>query len=1022
MLPQILLKSHFYNGSNLLDTATLSSGAATYTTSSLAVGTYTITAVYAGVSGQFLGSTSAIPKASNPISTIAGGGSSTASGIAATAASLSHPSAVVEDSAGDLYIANYATGIVQKVTPGGIISTIAGNGTLGSTGNGGQATAAELVHPAALALDSSADLFIADMGAAVVREVTPDGVIHAFAGNGTSGNTGNGSQATAAEFEQPSALAFDSSGDLYIADAGANVVREVLTTGVVQAFAGNGTAGSTGNTGRATAAELNAPKALAFDNAGNLYIADSGSSEVRKVTPAGVISQFTSGLGPDGLAFDAAGNLYVAYLNYNQVVQVTPDGVSHSNFAGNGTANYMGDGGPASSAEVDNPYGLFVDTSGDLIIADASNNRVRMVKGPASITIIPSPYFTVTSTPANVPAGTAEEVVVTAYNSNGTVNTSYSGTVHFTSSDSAATLPANSTLTSGVGTFYVTFGTLGSQSITVTDTASSSITGSETGINVDYVTQTTLTASANSIDTGTSVTFTATVAAPSGTPTGTVNFYDGTTLLGTGTLSAGAATYTTSSLAAGTHAIEAVYQGVAGQYLSSDSTATSSSLVSAVAGNGTAGGPNSSGQATAAELNHPDAIIEDSAGDIYIANSGDHVVQEITTDGVIHTIAGNGTSGDTGDGSQASAAKLETPDALALDTSGDLFIADFAAHVVREVLTSGIIKTFAGNGTSGLTGNGSQATAAELEGPDGLAFDTSGNLYISDGTGNEVRKVTPGGVISVFAGTGTAGSSGNGGQATAAKLSGPQQIAFDTAGNLYIAEQGNHDVRKVTSAGAISVYAGNGTSGSTGNGGQATAAELEAPTGLALDGYGDLFITDSAANVVREVTPGGVISTIVGNGTTGASGNGGAASAAELNDPLAIALDTTGDLFIADTGSNEIREVSAALPFSVLVPYFTVTGIASPVAVGSPQMITVTAYHGNNTINTSYSGTVHLTSSDGMATLGANATLTNGVGTFNVTFMTLGTDSVTATDTVNNTLTGTESGIPPIVVIGERLL
>jgi sugar lactone lactonase YvrE len=530
----------FYNGTNLLDTATLSSGTATYTTSTLPVGTYALTAVYAGVSGQYLTSTSAVPNSTDIINTIAGGGSNTGSGIAATAASLGQPTDVVVDSAGDVYIADSTAHIVQEVTPSGIISTIAGNGTSGSTGNGGQATAAELNYPDALAIDSAGDLFIADSNAYVVREITTDGVIHAFAGNGTYGDTGNGGQATAAEFGQPSGLAFDSSGDLYIADA-ANVVREVLTTGVVEPIAGvAGSYGFTGNGGQATAAKLNDPTALAFDTAGNLYIADQGNQEVRKVTPSGIITDFagngtTSGsvggqataagiYGPDGLAFDSVGDLYIAAFNTSTIYEVAPNGVIQKlNGGSNGSA---GDGGPFSLAHFYAAAGMAIDAAGDLFIGDEQNHRVQKVTASLPFTVNPSPYFTVTSVPTSVAKGTQQQMIVTEYNANGTINTSYSGTVHFTSSDSSATLPSNATLTNGVGIFNVTFATVGTQSVTATDTSSSNITGSETGIVVASATQTSVSASATSpVYAGISITFTATVTATSGTATGTVNFY-----------------------------------------------------------------------------------------------------------------------------------------------------------------------------------------------------------------------------------------------------------------------------------------------------------------------------------------------------------------------------------------------------------------------------------------------------------------------------------------------------------------
>jgi len=277
------------------------------------------------------------------------------------------------------------------------------------------------------------------------------------------------------------------------------------------------------------------------------------------------------------------------------------------------------------------------------------------------------------------------------------------------------------------------------------------------------------------------------------------------------------------------------------------------------------------------------------------------------TVGTIFTAAGNGSFDYKGDGGAATAAALFDPTSVAVDIHGDLFIADSGNNVIREVTSNGIITTVAGTGTAGYTGNGGPATSAELDDPTGVAVDSSGDLFIADSGNNVIREVTPSGIITTVAGTGTGGYSGDGGTATSAQLNDPTGIALDSSGDLFIADSGNNVIREVT-GGTIGTVAGNGTAGYTGDGSAATAAELNLPQGVAVDSSGDLFIADTGNNVIREVTS-GTISTIAGTGTAGYTGDGGAATVAELDLPQGVAVGSSGNLYIADTGNNVIREV-----------------------------------------------------------------------------------------------------------------
>ena len=424
-------------------------------------------------------------------------------------------------------------------------------------------------------------------------------------------------------------------------------------------------------------------------------------------------------------------------------------------------------------------------------------------------------------------------------------------------------------------------------------------------------TVTALRASTTSAALGQSVAFTATVSdfsAGGATPNGgTVSFNEQGGTIDSATLVDGAATFTTSSLAAGANTIAAFYGGTA------EFAASSTGLIVNAAGNHTAGYEGDNGPATAAELHDPFGVAVDSAGDLFIADAYNNVIREvIKATGDIITVVGNGTAGYKGDGGPATAAELDYPIAVAVDSAGDLFIADGRNNVVREVVkATGDIIAFAGNGTAGYKGDGGLATAAELNDQfGGLAVDSAGDLFIADIDNNVVREVlkATGDIINV-AGNGKAGYSGDGGLATAAELNSPLGLAFDSAGDLFISDSGNNVVREVKKAtGDIVTFAGNGTAGYSGNNGPATAAELNDPFGgLAFDSAGDLFIPDFGNYVVREVVKAtGDIITVTGNGIQGYSGNNRPAIEAELAQPVGLTVDFAGDVFVADWG-NAVR-------------------------------------------------------------------------------------------------------------------
>jgi hypothetical protein len=761
----------------------------------------------------------------------------------------------------------------------GNISTV-----VGGVGGPGLGRNIPLTQPCGVSF-SGGNLYVA--GGQTVREVAPSNDrLTTPAGTGASGPLGDAGPASTASL-QSCATALDPSGNLLIADAANSRVRavaakngtfygQVMTKGDIYTIAGDGTSGYTGDGGPATSAELAMPAGLAVDASGNVVIGDAQADVIR------VVAQSTGSFYGQAMT---AGDIYT--------------------IAGNGTAGFAGDGGPGTSAELSSPAQVTLDGTGNVLVADFGNDRIRVIAATTG-----SFYGQ---------AMTAGDIYTIA----GDGSAAFSGDSH------AATL-------AGLDAQGVAVD--GSGNVIVSDTANQRIRVVAEGTGTFY-----------------------------GKAMTTGDIY---TIAGNGT-----AGFKGSGVAASKSEFNDP-QGVAvdssGNIIIADTmnlqvreiavaTGTSySEPVTAldmytVAGHKKGGNVGDAGSATSASLSGPAYVTFDSAGNMVIADSlnGNFYGIDMTA-GDVYTVAGDGAQGANGDGGLATGAALNRPQSVLVDPAGNLVISDTFSDRVRVVpnnsgtfygqpMIAGDIYTVAGGGTSGL-GDGGPATSAALGFAYGAALDPAGNLVIADSAKNRVRVVAESagtfygramtaGDIYTVAGSAKAGFAGDGGLATKAELAGPRGVLVDSLGNLVISDTGNQRVRVVAestgtfygqamTAGDIYTIAGGGTSG-LGDGGPATSAELSGPGHLTFDAAGNLVIADTGDQRVRVVAQStgtfygqamtaGDIYTVAGNGTAGFAGDGGAATSAELSAPAGVAVDGAGDLLIADTGNNRIREVSAS--------------------------------------------------------------------------------------------------------------
>jgi uncharacterized protein (TIGR03437 family) len=362
--------------------------------------------------------------------------------------------------------------------------------------------------------------------------------------------------------------------------------------------------------------------------------------------------------------------------------------------------------------------------------------------------------------------------------------------------------------------------------------------------------------------------------------------------------------------------------------------------IQTVAGNGSQTISGDGGPALQAGLNVPVDVYVDQAGNLFITDQFNNRIRKVAPNGTISTVAGTGVAGFSGDGGPAIDAEIYTPTGIRGDHSGNLYIADVGNQRIRKVDSSGIITTFAGNGNKGYGGDGGLAINASFYNAVRVAIDPSGNVLVADQSDHRIRRIAPSGFITTIAGNGVGAFSGDGGPAINASLNNPTAVAVDGGGVIYISDQFNQRIRKIALDGTITTIAGNGNPGFGGDGGPANAAILNYPGGITVDAAGNLYFNDDLNFRTRMIAANGTISTIAGSGTKGFSGDGGAATAAALNGNFGVALDLLGNMYIADSTNNRIREVYAAVPgLTPVISAAAFTNAASFTSGGSPGAI-----------------------------------------------------------------------------------
>ena len=674
--------------------------------------------------------------------------------LPATKVSITLVDGVTVASNGDIYIARRTHNIISRIDSRGRLINVVGTGASGFSGDGGPASQATLRVPAGLTFDSKGNLYIADRENHRVRKVNPKGIISTVAGNGTAGFSGDGGPATQASLNLPCGMVVDKKGNLYIADRSNNRVRVVDSKGNIRTYAGTGAEGYNGDAMPALKATLDKPFGLALDKDDNLYIADRGNNRIRKVNAAGFISTVAgdggfyfigdngpayraSIAGPTGVVVDPRGNIYIADRNNNRIRVVNSLGMIRT-IMGTGQQDYNGDSEVARETNLYLPFGVALDKKGDLIVIDRSHYRIRKLilkgnrvetiagngqrkfggdDGPAEGARLNFPHGIVVDSQDNVIFADKSHYRIRKITPQGIISTIVGDGVRGNIGDGkpalkASVFPTKMALSKNDELYFI---------------SPSSFVSLVRKVNRKGI----ISLFAN---------------------TGDPKFQKAV--------------------------LAAAYSG-------------------------------RSASSERAVITQISDITVDPKGNVFMADRINHQIRKMDTRGKLTVFAGTGGSSYTGDGGPASQATFRDPQALTLDKQGNMYIADAANNVIRKIDRKGTITTIAGNGKHEDSGDGGPALKAGLRSIDDLVISPSGELHVLETNTHHVRKITKDGKIVTVAGrAGIQGMFGDGGPATKAMLKQPAGIAFDSKGNLYISDMGNNRIRKVDTQGIITTLAG----------------------------------------------------------------------------------------------------------------------------------------------------------------------------------------------------------------------
>jgi hypothetical protein len=848
-----------------------------------------------------------------------------------------YPMAATVDSTGNIYVADGSNDDIDEITPAGVTTTIAG-GTYGA--NDGTGTAAQFNGPVGITVDSLGNLYVADSGNFAIRRITPvtangstSWVVTTLAGGTPGSNDGTGADAQF-NFVFTCNLAADRAGNVYVPDYNNQTIRKVTPAGVVTTIAGK--VGESGNlNGVGSAARFNDPTGVAVDSAGNVYVGDWQNELIRKITPAGVVTSvagngvysFRNGTGgdaeftlPTALAVDGADNIYFIDSAGTAVRKVTPAGVV-TTLGGGSFLSYGYANGIGGAAQFNWCTDMAVDQAGDVIFADG-NGSIR--KGaPIAVAQALLPSITTPPQAQTVTAGQSATFSVTAggpgiayqwqvSNSNGSFwsNTTDTAGSGFSGSNSA-TLTVFSTTLSQSGDLFrvgVSNAGVGNQPALVTNEPVALNVNPPFGISVQ--------SGSESVIAGQGVSFSVEL---NGSVSPTYQWQDSTDGMTWNNLTDGNGISGSATATLDIGAVQAAaLNGDQFRVVVTDSpgTATSAQVTLTVqplpSGDGVGysfavlagGGPNVAGSAngtgTAAQFDDPLGVAVDSAGNVYVADSLNHTLRTVAPAGAV----ANGSFGVIYTG--------YTPLGVALDSQGNAYSTNYSDDTILKATPAGEVTILAGGENGSVDGTGGLAQFNFLDEAANLAVDGAGNVYVPDSGNDTIRKITPAGVVTTIAGQ--AGQPGDmDGTGTAALFDTPTGVALDGSGNLYVADQGNDTIRKITAGGVVTTIAGNGQYGYVD--GTASTAEFEAPSGLAVDPAGNIFVADSDNDRIREVTASGFVTTVPITAGSNLLGGGSGATAAPgvpiegiiFNFPTSVAVSGNGTLYVADSGDNEIK-------------------------------------------------------------------------------------------------------------------